>query len=75
MQKLRGWLRFRQFFDEIDRVAPNFFFRNFPRRRKIFRRTDPDRDQRETDPRPKTGPDRTGPVFATDPTDRTNIDF
>ena len=27
---------------------------------KNFRRADPDRDQCETDPRPKTGPDRTG---------------
>ena len=27
----------------------------------------------KTDPRPETGPDRTGPVSTPDPTDRTNI--
>ena len=59
-QKSRGWLRFRRFFDEIDRVAPNFFFFNFTPSEK-FCWADPDQDQRETDPRPKTGPDRTGP--------------
>ena len=34
--KLRGWLRFWRFFDEIDRVAPNFFFQNFRAVEKIF---------------------------------------
>ena len=57
------------FFDKIDCVAPNFFLENFALPEN-FGRTNPDRDQRETDPRPQTGPD-----FGTDPTDRTNADL
>ena len=37
VQKSRGCLRFRLFFVEIDRVAPNFFFPEFSRRRKNLR--------------------------------------
>ena len=47
-------------------------FSKFSRRRKIFRQTDPDRDQRETDPRPKTGPDRTGFRYRSDKGDEHN---
>ena len=35
-QKSRGWFRFRRFFDEIDRFAPNFFSK-LSRRRKNLR--------------------------------------
>ena len=69
-QKSRGWLRFRRFFDEIDRVAPNFFFENFtPSEKILLNRSGPRsaRDRSETE-------DRTGPDFGTDPTDRTNIE-
>ena len=48
-------------------------FSKFSRRRKIFRRTDPDRDQRETDPRPQTGPDRTGFRYRSDGPDEHSI--
>ena len=58
-QKSRGWLRFRRFFDEIDRVAPNFFFENFtPSEKILLNRSGPRsaRDRSETEDR--TGPDR-----------------
>ena len=43
-----------------------FLFSKILHRRKNFRRTDLDRDQCETDPRPKTGPDRTGFRYRSD---------
>ena len=37
-QKLGGWLRFRQFWDEIDHDEPNPFFQNFRAAEIIFAR-------------------------------------
>ena len=45
---------------------PDLVFRKFSRCRENFRQTDPDRDQCETDPRPQTGPDRTGSRYRSD---------
>ena len=71
-QKSRGWLRFQRFFDEIDRIAPNFFFENCAPPEKIF--VEPIRTEISARPIRDRRPDRTGPDFGTDPTDRTNID-
>ena len=72
-QKSRGWLRFQRFFDEIDRIAPNFFFENCAPPEKIF--VEPIRTEISARPIRDRRPDRTGPDFGTDPTDRTNIAF
>ena len=72
-QKSRGWLRFQRFFDEIDRIAPNFFFENCAPPEKIF--VEPIRTEISARPIRDRRPDRTGPDFGTDPTDRTNIDL
>ena len=72
-QKSRGWLRFQRFVDEIDRIAPNFFFENCAPPEKIF--VEPIRTEISARPIRDRRPDRTGPHFGTDPTDRMNIDY